>query len=51
MKTYSTIGNALIKASGIALFVAALAGCNTLEGIGEDVEEAGDRVEDATDSV
>jgi len=29
-----------------ALFVS---GCNTLEGMGDDVEEAGDEVEDATD--
>jgi predicted small secreted protein len=26
-----------------------LAGCNTLEGAGDDVEEAGDTVEEATD--
>ncbi len=28
----------------------ALTGCNTMEGAGEDIEEAGDAVEDATDA-
>jgi len=32
---------------GIAAF--SLAGCNTLEGAGEDIEDAGDSIQDAAD--
>lgn len=34
--------------AGLLLMLGAAA-CNTVEGFGEDVEEAGDAVEDATD--
>jgi len=41
----------IIKSLTMALFSAAnvplLVGCNTVEGIGEDLEEAGDEIEDA----
>lgn len=31
--------------------VTALPGCNTVEGVGEDVEEAGDAIEDTAEDV
>jgi predicted small secreted protein len=34
---------------GLLLVGAALAGCNTVEGLGRDVEAAGDAIEDAAD--
>ncbi|MBZ6377949.1 Entericidin EcnAB [Pacificimonas flava] len=37
--------------SAAMAFGLALAGCNTWDGMGEDVESAGDAVEDATDEV
>ena len=33
----------------LAVFGLALAGCNTAEGVGEDIENAGDAVKDAAD--
>ena len=33
----------------IALFGAALSGCNTMEGAGEDVEAAGGEIQEAAD--
>ena len=41
MKTFS-----IILASGFAM---ALAACNTVEGIGRDVEQAGESVQDAAE--
>jgi len=32
-----------------ALFMGLAAGCNTMSGLGEDVQEAGDALEDAAD--
>ncbi len=34
----------------LALMSALGTACNTLEGVGEDVEQAGDEIEDATDN-
>lgn len=45
----------LTRIGGVSLFVLsiglvpALASCNTTEGIGEDIEEAGDALEDEAD--
>lgn len=36
----------LLLALSITAFTA---GCNTMEGMGDDIEEAGDKIEDATD--
>ncbi len=41
---YSTI------AALVALVVMALSGCNTMKGIGKDVERGGERVQDAAQS-
>ncbi|XAM00472.1 entericidin A/B family lipoprotein [Phycisphaeraceae bacterium D3-23] len=41
------IRNWSILLLGVAAF--ALAGCNTLQGAGEDVEDAGEAVQDAAD--
>lgn len=35
-----------LSLAGAAALVFAISGCNTVEGIGEDVESAGDAVED-----
>lgn len=35
--------------TALLLMAAALGGCNTVEGIGQDVENAGDAVKDAVD--
>jgi predicted small secreted protein len=40
-----------IKKFSALAAVILLASCNTVEGAGEDLEEAGDRVEEATDDV
>ena len=32
------------------IVAAACAGCNTIEGVGQDIERAGDEIEDATGS-
>ncbi len=32
-----------------AAFIVALSGCNTVEGIGEDIEAAGEGIQDAAD--
>ena len=45
-----TIGSkfiAVIAASFFSLF--ALSGCNTVEGVGEDIEAGGDAIEDAAE--
>ena len=34
----------------IALSIALMAGCATVEGIGDDLETAGDKIEEATDN-
>lgn len=44
MKKISTIIVGLMLAVSV-LFC----GCNTVEGVGEDIEEGGDRIEDAAD--
>ncbi|MBL8312031.1 MAG: entericidin A/B family lipoprotein [Burkholderiales bacterium] len=31
----------------VALFAVALAGCNTIQGVGKDVQKAGEKIEDA----
>lgn len=33
----------------LGMFVTALAGCNTVEGLGEDVEDLGEGIQDAAD--
>jgi predicted small secreted protein len=42
-----TLRNWSILLLGIASF--ALAGCNTMQGAGEDIEDAGDSIQDAAD--
>ena len=39
----------LMRALFIASFGIAVTGCNTVEGAGEDIGEAGDAIEDAAD--
>jgi predicted small secreted protein len=40
---------AWVRLSGILLSALAVTGCNTVEGIGRDVESLGDAIEDAAD--
>tara|TARA_R110002073_G_C9267734_1_gene563993 strand:+ start:235 stop:423 length:189 start_codon:yes stop_codon:yes gene_type:complete len=44
MKTWQSIFAALVF-----VMTAAVSGCNTTQGFGQDVEEAGDAIEDAAD--
>ena len=42
----------LIAALFVALFASAsLAACHTMEGLGEDIEEAGDQIEECAEGV
>ncbi len=41
----------LLAVSGLALFGLSLAACNTTEGVGEDIEAAGDGISDAARDV
>tara|TARA_R110002124_G_scaffold183145_1_gene350529 strand:+ start:16670 stop:16834 length:165 start_codon:yes stop_codon:yes gene_type:complete len=43
----NSFGKFPLVACASLLFVFLLSGCNTVEGIGEDVEEAGERIENA----
>lgn len=38
-----------LGAASIAALLLGLAGCNTVEGLGEDIESAGDAIEDEAD--
>ncbi len=40
----------LSSACALALLLAALAGCNTIEGAGQDIEAAGEAVESTAES-
>jgi predicted small secreted protein len=41
----------MLKRVALLTFIlGALAGCQTIDGMGEDIEHAGDHIEDATDS-
>ncbi|GAA0859218.1 entericidin A/B family lipoprotein [Aliiglaciecola litoralis] len=44
------ISTTLRRFAVFAFVLAALSGCATIEGMGEDVENAGDQIEDATDN-
>jgi predicted small secreted protein len=46
MKTFKKSVLELILIGLLSMF---MAGCNTIEGVGEDIEEGGDRIEDAAD--
>ena len=50
MKTqkFRTLWTLILTVVG-ALWIANLTACNTTEGLGEDIEEAGDSIEDAAD--
>jgi predicted small secreted protein len=37
----------LIASLSLLAFVAALAGCNTMAGMGQDIQKAGDKIEEA----
>ena len=37
----------LLASLSILAFVGALAGCNTVAGMGQDIQKAGDKIEDA----
>lgn len=39
----------LIKLLGMALFAAGTVACSTVEGMGEDIEDAGEGVQEAAD--
>ncbi len=39
----------LLLLSLLGLFTVGMTGCNTTEGAGEDIEEAGEAIEDAAD--
>ncbi|MEN0652195.1 MULTISPECIES: entericidin A/B family lipoprotein [Hyphobacterium] len=41
--------NKLLSLLFLSLFAITIAGCNTVEGAGEDVEDAGEAVQDAAD--
>lgn len=41
--------NKLITLLFLSLFAISVAGCNTIHGAGEDVEDAGEAVQDAAD--
>ncbi|MCK9468390.1 MAG: entericidin A/B family lipoprotein [Porticoccaceae bacterium] len=51
MKLFTTSSNtshlALLVALALSLF--ALAGCNTIDGAGKDIERAGEEIQNATD--
>lgn len=47
MKT--TLFRALVMLLLGAFLTTLTAGCNTMKGVGEDIENAGDKIEDATD--
>ena len=37
----------ILSAMVFALFALSLAGCNTVQGVGKDVQKAGEKIEDA----
>lgn len=37
----------VICATFLALFALAVSGCNTIKGVGQDVQKAGEKIEDA----
>jgi predicted small secreted protein len=37
----------ILSAVVFALFALSLAGCNTIKGVGQDVQKAGEKIEDA----
>ncbi len=41
----------LVTTTVCAFFLAALAGCNTVQGLGKDIEKAGEKTQDAADAV
>jgi predicted small secreted protein len=47
MSTCHTTVRALIATLNIIAIALLLSGCNTFEGIGRDIEAAGDKIEDA----
>jgi predicted small secreted protein len=47
MNPYRTTVSALIATFNIIAIALLLSGCNTFEGIGRDIEAAGDKIEDA----
>ena len=42
--------NRLIKLFALALFAAGAAACQTIQGAGQDIENAGEALEDAADN-
>jgi predicted small secreted protein len=48
-KTMSKLKRILICISAVLTFSLFLAGCNTVRGAGEDIQEAGEAVENAAD--
>jgi entericidin B len=47
--SWSRITLRALAAAIVMAFVLQLAACNTVEGAGEDIEEAGDSIQDAAD--
>jgi entericidin B len=41
----------VLKFGGLALLVALMAACNTVEGAGEDIEAGGEAISDAAETV
>lgn len=41
----------LIAAAGCAFLLVMLTGCNTVQGLGKDIEKAGEKTQDAADAV
>ena len=41
----------LIAVTSCAFLLAVLAGCNTVQGLGKDIEKAGEKTQDAADAV
>ena len=51
MKRAIVLISLLLSAAGVTTLGAMLSACNTVEGVGRDVERAGDAIQDQADDV
>jgi predicted small secreted protein len=51
MKRAIVVLSLLISAAGVTTLSGMLSACNTVEGVGRDVERAGDAIQDSADDV
>jgi predicted small secreted protein len=49
MKRASVLIPLLVSAAGVMLLSGMLSACNTVEGVGRDIERAGDAIQDEAD--